>query len=146
MDYNQGVTVERDCEAILIPAGTHIKLRKGSVVFILQALGGNYTVNINGNLAQVAARDADALGFDTDLPDMQAREPGDGGVHGRAQRTQVKGPRGGLTSAFCQVFPPSVETSRSLIPRSPAKATPPIQVRCPTFTGPWETSIRDMVL
>jgi len=81
MDYNQGVTVERDCEAILIPAGTHIKLRKGSVVFILQALGGNYTVNINGNLAQVAARDADALGFDTDLPDMQAREPGDGGVN-----------------------------------------------------------------
>ena len=63
MPINEPVTVERDCNAILIPAGVHITLRKGSVVFIMQALGGNYTVNVNGNLAQVSARDADALGF-----------------------------------------------------------------------------------
>lgn len=65
---NEPVTVERDCDAILIPAGVHITLRKGSVVFITQALGGNYTVNVNGNLAQVSARDADALGFDKPDP------------------------------------------------------------------------------
>jgi len=68
MPINEPVTVERDCDAILIPAGMHITLRKGSVVFIMQALGGNYTVNVNGNLAQVSARDADALGFD--VPDQ----------------------------------------------------------------------------
>ena len=64
MQVNEPVTVERDCDAILIPAGTHITLRKGSIVFITQALGGNYTVNVNGNLAQVGAKDADALGFE----------------------------------------------------------------------------------
>lgn len=60
---NEPITLARDCDAILIPAGTPITLPKESVVFITQALGGNYTVNINGNLAQIAAKDADALGF-----------------------------------------------------------------------------------
>ncbi len=58
------VTVTRDVDAILIPAGTPITLPEGSMVFITQALGGNYTVNINGNLAQIAAQNADALGFE----------------------------------------------------------------------------------
>jgi len=58
------VVLRRDCDALLIPAGAPIMLPKNSSVFIVQALGGNYTVNINGNLAQVAASDADALGFE----------------------------------------------------------------------------------
>ena len=58
------VTVQRDCEAILIPSGDPITLPAETVVFITQALGGNYTVNVNGNLAQVGAKDADALGFE----------------------------------------------------------------------------------
>ncbi len=66
------VTVARDCDAILIPAGTHITLPAGSVVFITQALGGNYTVNVNGNLAQVGTRDADALGFAVETPAVSA--------------------------------------------------------------------------
>ncbi len=61
---NEPYTIERDCEAILIPDGTPIEVPMGSVVFITQALGGNYTVNLNGNLAQIGAKDADALGFD----------------------------------------------------------------------------------
>ena len=67
MYTNEVITVERECEAILIPTGTPITLPEGSVVFITQALGGNYTVNVNGNLAQVGAKDADALGFE--IPD-----------------------------------------------------------------------------
>jgi probable FeS assembly SUF system protein SufT len=58
------IVVSRDCDAILIPYGTPITLKKDSVVYITQSLGGNYTVNINGNLAQVGSRDADALGMD----------------------------------------------------------------------------------
>src|SRR5690606_25153272 len=69
MQINRPITGERDCDAILIPSGTPIRLRAGSVVFITQALGGNYTVNINGNLAQVAAKDADALGFEVEKRD-----------------------------------------------------------------------------
>ena len=65
MYTNDPVTVQRECDAILIPTGAPIRLPEGSLVFITQALGGNYTVNINGNLAQVGPQDADALGFDS---------------------------------------------------------------------------------
>jgi probable FeS assembly SUF system protein SufT len=61
---NEPVTIARDCNAILIPDGTPIEVPEGSVVFITQALGGNYTINLNGNLAQVGPKDADALGFE----------------------------------------------------------------------------------
>lgn len=61
---NEPITLSRDCDAILIPDGTPISLKKDSIVYITQSLGGNYTVNINGNLAQISSRDADALGLD----------------------------------------------------------------------------------
>jgi probable FeS assembly SUF system protein SufT len=68
MDSNEIITVNRDVEAILIPVGTPITIPEGSEVFITQALGGNYTVNVNGNLAQIGAQNADALGFDVPEP------------------------------------------------------------------------------
>ena len=64
MQHNEPITLLRDCEAALIPDGTSIKLEKDSIVYITQALGGSYTVNINGNLARVGSTDADALGFE----------------------------------------------------------------------------------
>lgn len=79
--YQEPITLERDCEAVLIPAGTPLLLPAGSVVFITQALGGSYTVNINGNLARIAAKDADALGFEVDnRTDREQEESGDGTV------------------------------------------------------------------
>lgn len=56
------VTLSRDCEAILIPNGVPLKLTADTEVLIVQALGGSYTINVNGNLARVSAQDADALG------------------------------------------------------------------------------------
>jgi len=56
------VTVRRDCQAVLIPAGLPGTLLKGSRVLITQALGDSFTVNDNGQLLRVAGRDADALG------------------------------------------------------------------------------------
>jgi probable FeS assembly SUF system protein SufT len=56
------IILKRDCEAVLIPAGTKITLQAGEPVVITQALGGSYTVVIHGNMARVDARDADALG------------------------------------------------------------------------------------
>jgi probable FeS assembly SUF system protein SufT len=64
MQENKPVTLERDCEAVLIPVGTPLELPEGTVVLVTQALGGSYTVNVNGNLARIAAKDADALGFE----------------------------------------------------------------------------------
>lgn len=55
--------LKRDCEAILIPAGTKITIPAGTRVTITQALGGSYTVNIQGNLARIDGKDADALGL-----------------------------------------------------------------------------------
>jgi probable FeS assembly SUF system protein SufT len=79
MNKQEIITVNRDVEAILIPVGTEITIPKDSEVFITQALGGNYTVNINGNLAQVAAQNADALGFDVPEPIKIKEEQGEGG-------------------------------------------------------------------
>ena len=58
------ITVERDCEAILIPSGDPIKLIKGTHVRITQALGGDYTLFVNGNLVKISGADADAIGQD----------------------------------------------------------------------------------
>jgi len=56
------VTMQRDCQAIVIPAGLSTTLRKGSDVLITQSLGDSFTVNDHGRLLRVAGRDADALG------------------------------------------------------------------------------------
>jgi probable FeS assembly SUF system protein SufT len=72
---NELITVNREVEAILIPDGTPILIQKDSEVIITQALGGNYTVNINGNLAQIGAQNADSLGFD--VPELITIDDGD---------------------------------------------------------------------
>ena len=57
------LTVERDCEAVLIPSGDPIKLLKGTHVRITQALGGDYTLYVNGNLVKISGKAADAIGL-----------------------------------------------------------------------------------
>lgn len=79
MQENKHITVNRDCEAILIPSGTPLLLPKNSVVYITQALGGSYTVNINGNLARIAAKDADALGFEVETDQLSRNDASDDG-------------------------------------------------------------------
>ena len=59
---NEPVTFTRDCEAVLIPAGDKVTLPAGSYGFVTQALGGSFTVYIEGNLFRVAGTDADAIG------------------------------------------------------------------------------------
>ena len=59
---NEPVSFERDCDAVLIPVGEKVTLPKGSTGFITQALGGSFTVYIEGNLFRVAGIDADAVG------------------------------------------------------------------------------------
>ncbi len=60
---NELITVSRDCDAILIPSGDPIKLIEGTVVRITQALGGDYTLFVNGNLAKISGKDSDAIGL-----------------------------------------------------------------------------------
>ena len=62
--HNESIRLLRDVDAYVIPAGDEVKLLAGSLVKITQALGGNYTVLINGNLVQIREKNADALGFE----------------------------------------------------------------------------------
>jgi probable FeS assembly SUF system protein SufT len=59
---HEPVILQRDVEAIMVPAGIPVTLRAGKAGFITQALGGSFTVYIEGNLFRVAGQDADALG------------------------------------------------------------------------------------
>jgi len=59
---NEPVTFARDVEAIIVPAGLNVTLRQGQQGYITQALGGSFTVYVEGNLFRVAGKDADALG------------------------------------------------------------------------------------
>ena len=56
----------RDCDATLIPSGDEIKLIKGTVVRITQALGGDFTLYVNGNLVKISGKNADAIGEKVD--------------------------------------------------------------------------------
>jgi probable FeS assembly SUF system protein SufT len=59
---NEPVTFARDCEAVLIPAGERVTLPEGSTGYMTQALGGSFTVYIEGNLFRIAGADGDAIG------------------------------------------------------------------------------------
>lgn len=52
----------RACEAVMIPAGTHVLIPEGTEVNVAQSLGGSFTVYVDGNLLRIAGKDADALG------------------------------------------------------------------------------------
>jgi probable FeS assembly SUF system protein SufT len=59
---SEPVKFERDCAAVLVPQGEKVTLPAGSVGYITQALGGSFTVFVEGNLFRIAGDDADALG------------------------------------------------------------------------------------
>jgi probable FeS assembly SUF system protein SufT len=65
---NAEIILKRDCEAVLIPAGNKVTLQAGEAVVITQDLGGTFTVIINGNMARIEAKDADALGREVAAP------------------------------------------------------------------------------
>ena len=59
---NEPISLSRDVKAIIIPAGEQLTLREGTSGFITQALGGSFTVYVEGNLFRISGADADALG------------------------------------------------------------------------------------
>ena len=59
---NEPVVIERDVKAVVIPAGINVTLRTGQAGYVTQALGGSFTLYIEGNLFRIAGEDADAIG------------------------------------------------------------------------------------
>jgi probable FeS assembly SUF system protein SufT len=59
---SEPVRFERDCAAVMVPQGEAVNLPAGTVGYITQALGGSFTVYVDGNLFRIANADADAIG------------------------------------------------------------------------------------
>ena len=62
----ESIRLLRDVDAYMVPSGDEVKLLAGNLVRITQALGGNYTVIMNGNMVQITSENADALGIELD--------------------------------------------------------------------------------
>ena len=71
---SESIRLLRDVDAYVVPSGDEVKLLAGNLVTITQALGGNYTVLINGNLVQIRAENADALGFEPPILEVVTNE------------------------------------------------------------------------
>tara|TARA_E500000331_G_C17199572_1_gene688662 strand:+ start:211 stop:750 length:540 start_codon:yes stop_codon:yes gene_type:complete len=73
---NDLITVNRDCDATMIPSGEKVTLNKGTHVRITQALGGDFTLYVNGNLLKISGKDADAIGKEKKVSQTQELKDG----------------------------------------------------------------------
>lgn len=70
---SEPICLVRTCAAVMVPQGDVVNLPAGQVGYITQALGGSFTVYIDGNLFRIRGEDADALGKDP-LPALKLAE------------------------------------------------------------------------
>ena len=73
----ESIPLLRDVDAYMVPSGDEVKLLAGNLVRITQALGGNYTVLINGNMVQITAENSDALGLEITEEEASESPTGD---------------------------------------------------------------------
>ena len=77
---SEPVRFERDCPAVMVPQGENVNLPAGSIGYITQALGGSWTVFVEGNLFRIAGHDADAIGKEPPAAIELAKDAGDEAV------------------------------------------------------------------
>ncbi|KFN42132.1 FeS assembly SUF system protein SufT [Arenimonas malthae CC-JY-1] len=77
---SEPVKFERDCEAVMVPQGEEVNLPAGTTGYITQALGGSFTVFVDGNLFRIAGKDADAIGKTAPAPLVLPEGAGDAEV------------------------------------------------------------------
>ena len=65
---SEPIVFERDCAAIMVPQGQSVTLPAGQNGYITQALGGSFTVFVDGNLFRIDGADADAIGKEPPVP------------------------------------------------------------------------------
>jgi probable FeS assembly SUF system protein SufT len=75
MNPNEAKTLTRDVEAAVVPVGTKVTLQKGGQAYVMQSLGGSYTVVVNGNMFRIDGKDADALGLEVHAKPAAATGP-----------------------------------------------------------------------
>jgi probable FeS assembly SUF system protein SufT len=59
---NEPFIVQREVDAVIVPGGQVTRLHPGQAGYITQALGGSFTVYLDGNLFRIAGENADAIG------------------------------------------------------------------------------------
>lgn len=59
---NEAFVLSRNTPAVMVPSGEQIELKAGLSGFITQALGGSFTLYVEGNLYRLAGENADAIG------------------------------------------------------------------------------------
>src|SRR5260370_6050319 len=64
MSDNHEIELEKDCEAIQIPAGLKTTIPAGTRVIITQSLGGSYTIACDYGLFRISEENAAALGLE----------------------------------------------------------------------------------
>jgi probable FeS assembly SUF system protein SufT len=77
---SEPVRFERDCQAIMVPQGQQVTLPAGQSGYITQALGGSFTVFVDGNLFRISGADADALGKEAPEPLVLPQDAADADV------------------------------------------------------------------
>jgi probable FeS assembly SUF system protein SufT len=65
---NEPVVIRRDVEAVMVPSGQPITLKLGLAGYITQALGGSFTLYVEGNLYRISGEQADAIGKEVVRP------------------------------------------------------------------------------
>ena len=115
---SEPVRFERDCPVVLVPSGEEVTMPAGSIGYITQALGGSFTVFVEGNLMRVPGRDADAIGKEPptpiELPEGAGDEDEEGVRHGGAQRRwkdTVSMTRSTTETMLASSAPPESETT-----------------------------------
>lgn len=79
---NDGVVLKRDVYVTIIPQGEPMPLPAGTLVRVIQNLGGSYTIDVNGNWFLVHEDDHDCLGVARD-PDLDTYLNADGSLADR---------------------------------------------------------------
>lgn len=60
------IVLAQDVPAVLVPSGQPFELKAGTPVRLLQSLGGNYSVEVFGNMVMIPFQYAAALGLEPD--------------------------------------------------------------------------------
>lgn len=65
---NEAFVLSRNTPAVMVPSGDQIELKAGLSGFITQALGGSFTLYVEGNLYRLSGENADAIGKQGFIP------------------------------------------------------------------------------
>ena len=68
------VTLQRDCDALLIPSAMPVMIPSGTNVRITQQMGGTATIQVNGQLLRIEAKDLSALGLEVQAQPISVKK------------------------------------------------------------------------